>query len=46
MQPWITDDCTFIYANSYIHYKENCDFFKLNSYTILEAEEPLVITKF
>jgi hypothetical protein len=46
MQPWITDDCIFIYANSYIHYKENCDFFKLNSYTILEAEEPLVITKF
>ena len=45
MQPWITDDCIFIYANSYIHYKENCDFFKLNSYTILEAEEPLVIAK-
>jgi len=46
MQPWITDDCIFIYANSYIHYKENCDFFKLNNYTTLEAEEPLVITKF
>ena len=46
MQPWITDDCIFIYANSYIHYKENCNFFKLNNYTILEAEEPLVITKF
>ena len=46
MQPWITDDCIFIYANSYIHYKENCNFFKLNNYTTLEAEEPLVITKF
>ena len=46
MQPYITDDCIFLYANSHLYYERNYPFFTQPGVTIEYEETPLVIASF